>query len=72
MAKNMKLIEFFFPQNVKCLFCKTEDGGYGICDKCRSNLPFISGKTCSKCGAEIAANVKSEPEKCKNGENRDG
>ena len=53
MAKNMKLIEFFFPQNVKCLFCKTEDGGYGICDKCLSNLPFISGKACSKCGAPI-------------------
>lgn len=60
----MKILELLFPQNVKCLFCGKEDGGFGICDECVKSLPYIEGKTCIKCGAPInSGNVCYE---CKN------
>lgn len=41
----------FFPQC--CAFCNTliEPDEF-VCDKCKSNLPFIKEETCPKCGRE--------------------
>lgn len=51
----MNLLEILFPQNLKCIFCGKEDGGFGICDRCMEKLPFIKGPTCKKCGVSISS-----------------
>lgn len=49
----MKILDLLFPQNIKCIFCGKEDDNYGICDDCYAKIPFITGKTCKKCGGKI-------------------
>lgn len=49
----MKVIDIFFPSNIKCIFCGDEDYKHGICDKCLENLPYIKGRTCVKCGGHV-------------------
>lgn len=51
----MRLIDFFFPQNIKCVICGKEDGGFALCEECYSKLPFINGKVCEKCGIGITS-----------------
>lgn len=53
MVRSMKLIDIFFPSNIKCIFCGDEDYKSGICDKCLNNLPYIKGRTCVKCGGHV-------------------
>ena len=48
----MKILDLIFPQNVKCIFCSKEVDEYGICKECYEKLPFITGKTCIKCGGK--------------------
>ena len=47
-----KLLDLFFPKDYKCIFCGRETKGFGICEECYENLPFISGKVCGLCGAK--------------------
>lgn len=53
MVRSMKLIDIFFPQNIKCIICGKEDNEYGICDDRYSKLPFIKGIVCKKCGTNV-------------------
>ena len=55
-----KFLKFFesalFPKNIKCVICGDDldrDKKYNICDRCLKDLPYITGKTCAKCGAPI-------------------
>ena len=59
-----KIIKFFekllFPPNIKCVVCGDDlsyDAKYCICDKCAKTLPYITGKSCNKCGAESIVNI---------------
>lgn len=50
------IINYLYPKDIKCIICEAElshNTHYSICDKCMSNLPFISGKVCAKCGDPI-------------------
>ena len=50
----MKLSELIFPSSLRCIFCGREvDTGVAICGECNSHLPYISGKTCTKCGGRV-------------------
>ncbi len=50
----MNLSEIFFPSGIKCVFCGREvSGDINICDNCISLLPFITGKTCFRCGGRV-------------------
>ena len=49
----MKIIDLFFPQFNKCIFCHKETSESNICKSCYSKLPFINGKTCDKCGGAM-------------------
>ena len=49
----MRIIDIFFPQNVKCIICGREDNRYGLCEECYNSLPFITGRTCVKCGGRV-------------------
>ncbi len=57
MSKILKFFEkLLFPPNIKCVVCGDDlsyDAKYCICDKCTKTLPYITGKSCNKCGAEI-------------------
>lgn len=64
----MKLLDYLFPVNYRCLFCGKEDGGVGICDECKARLPYITGNTCEVCGIEVhSGNVCIE---CKSAEHK--
>lgn len=41
------------PRNFKCVFCGDEDYKNGICDRCLATLPYITGRTCLKCGGRV-------------------
>lgn len=49
----MGIIDLFFPRQVKCMFCKSETGEFGICDKCLEILPMIEEPSCNKCGGRL-------------------
>lgn len=52
MGKNMRLIDIFFPSNIKCIMCSKDlEDGY-ICDGCLKEIKFIS-HGCSKCGGSL-------------------
>ena len=46
-------IDLLFPQTIKCFLCGGEIANYGVCDSCYPKLPFITGKTCERCGGVI-------------------
>lgn len=48
-------LKALFPKNVACLICKKElnENVFGVCLNCYKKLPFIEGKTCSKCGRPL-------------------
>lgn len=51
-----KLLNIFFPNNFKCIFCEKEifkNNNSGVCDECLNRLPFIGEKVCLKCGDEL-------------------
>ena len=52
----MKILDYLFPQNIRCLFCKKEDYLYGLCRDCYNKLPFITDKTCKICGGRLLKN----------------
>lgn len=50
-----ELVEFFFPPNVSCYICDDDldkKCKTHICDKCKSELPFIQNP-CKKCGKGV-------------------
>ena len=49
----MRIFDLFMPRNYKCLFCGDEDYKNGVCDKCLEALPYITGRTCIKCGGRV-------------------
>ena len=50
----MRVSEILFPSSLRCIFCGREiNSGYAICDECNMKLPYISGKTCDKCGGRV-------------------
>ena len=49
----MKVIDLFFPQSTRCVFCGSEDCKYNICDECFASLPFIKSPTCIRCGGRV-------------------
>ena len=49
----MSVLDLFFPTGVKCIFCGEETTSFGICSACYGSLPFIKGKTCSRCGGNL-------------------
>ena len=51
-------IDLLFPQTIKCFLCGGEIADYGVCDNCYPKLPFISGKTCERCGGELKGEGK--------------
>lgn len=53
MVRSMRISDIFLPQKVKCIFCNSEVGNYGVCDSCYDNLPWIKGRTCNKCGGHV-------------------
>jgi len=63
--KSMKIIDLFFPRQVKCVFCGKETREFGICDECYSHLPFIMSAVCDKCGGRNSGKGKVCGE-CKN------
>ena len=50
----MGLLEYIFPQSIKCIFCGREVGLYAICDECKRALPFIPEDACVKCGGRVS------------------
>lgn len=47
------LIDILYPLKSKCVFCgsmSADIGDAGLCGYCISLLPYISGRTCIKCG----------------------
>ena len=51
-----KILNIFFPKDIKCLVCKEElshNTLYSICDKCMDKMPFIRGKICLRCGQPL-------------------
>lgn len=54
MENLMRVSDIFFPSNIKCIFCGEEcNSGVSICSECLTKLPYITGKTCSKCGGRV-------------------
>ncbi len=51
----MGLLDILYPNEYRCVFCGKEDGGYGICDKCKAKLPYITGNTCKVCGVNLSS-----------------
>lgn len=50
----MRISEIIFPSSLRCIFCGREvNSGYAICGECNVSLPYISGKTCDKCGGRV-------------------
>ncbi len=57
-----------FPETFTCVFCGDEifdDNKYATCEKCNNKLPFITGKTCEKCG-EPLNNMANFCDRCQN------
>ena len=53
-----KILNIFFPRDIKCLVCKEElshNTLYSICDECMDSLPFIRGKICLRCGQPLGS-----------------
>ena len=53
-----KLLDFFFPRHIKCIFCGEElqnSSLFDCCDKCKTSLPFIT-TSCARCGGSIGQN----------------
>ena len=38
----MKIIDLFFPSQIKCVTCGVETNTYGICENCEKNKLFIT------------------------------
>ena len=57
MERNMALLDYIFPQDIKCIFCGKETADFAICEDCYKELPVISGKTCVKCGGRVSGNI---------------
>lgn len=53
----MKLLDIFMPQRIKCIVCGKDVGDFEICDKCDKELPYITGRTCIKCGINSSTDV---------------
>ena len=52
MVRSMRIVDLFFPSNVKCFMCSVDlNDGY-ICEECKSNIKFIN-KGCIKCGGSL-------------------
>ncbi|MBE5738906.1 MAG: ComF family protein [Clostridiales bacterium] len=50
----MKISDIFMPSNIRCVFCGKEIGGeMSICADCYATLPFITGRSCNKCGGRV-------------------
>lgn len=50
----MRLSDLLFPSSLRCIFCGKEVGtGIAICSECNLTLPYITGKTCAKCGGRV-------------------
>ena len=52
----MGFLDYIFPQDYKCIFCKCELPEGGICNDCINSLPIIKGKTCINCGGRVVNN----------------
>ena len=53
-------LNIFFPKDIKCLVCSREldtNTLYCLCDKCMSELPFNTGKTCLRCDSVISSDA---------------
>ncbi len=54
MESLMRLSEILFPSSLRCMFCGREvNSSFSICAECNAELPYISGKTCDKCGGRV-------------------
>lgn len=64
-----KVINEFFPSNMKCILCGEElsqNTLYSICDDCMSSLPFNDGHVCLRCDRPLN-NMGNYCTNCKNG-----
>lgn len=62
-----KILDFFFPRHVKCIFCGdelNENARFDSCEKCKQNLPFIT-LSCPRCGGSVGQNNSGVCMDCK-------
>lgn len=62
-----KILDFFFPRHIKCVFCGEElkeNSRYDCCEKCKEKLPFITF-SCARCGGTIPADSSGVCLDCK-------
>ncbi len=51
-----KFLDVLYPNDISCIICGDDifnDNLYCVCEKCKTNLPFIKGKVCKRCGLPI-------------------
>lgn len=62
-------LEAVFPKKLTCAVCRKElqESVEGICPECYGRLPFLSGKTCLKCGQPLE-NLSNYCNRCKDEE----
>ncbi len=54
-------MENMFPDNFNCIICGIElntSSRYSLCYNCIETLPFITDKSCVKCGAKVVADTR--------------
>ena len=46
-----RIIDFIFPPNYTCICCGRDifNNPYGVCEGCKSSLPFLTGRLCQHC-----------------------
>ena len=51
----MSILDFIFPKDLYCISCGRPlpphgEGGLALCERCTSEISWISGRSCKKCG----------------------
>ena len=54
----MNLLDLIFPNGLYCISCGRPlpqcEGGIALCERCAEEIPWITGKSCKKCGRPLA------------------
>jgi len=55
----MNPLDLIFPKDLYCVSCgrplpPLKDGGYALCERCASEIMWVTGRRCAKCGRPLA------------------
>ena len=58
-----RLLELVFPSNIYCMACGAiidRSRPYSLCDSCLSELHWVNGRSCERCGKALGADYDGE------------